>query len=127
MKKDYSLNRFNWQVEAIWYKKEVTDDGVRALERELEDRGCPKSKIKEMISLVENGNVNSASVYSDCSDRKSIMIIGNTTSDSELVNSITHEIIHLSRHIKHCGNPESLAQELGDFAGDLYYDISNSD
>lgn len=126
MRKTFALPKFNWEVEVIWYKKEVTQEGVKAIEDLLKQNECHESRIEYMVSMIRDKNVNSASIYSNNKSRKSILIIGNTSSDYELVNSITHEAIHLSRHINLCGNSESLATEIGDLAGNIYKSIQEN-
>lgn len=123
MKKTYKLQKYDWIVEVVWYLEALDKTNVEAIKKLLVDSGCQLAQLSHIMEIIESDNVNCAAIYSNHSTRKSVMIIGPFTSDYELVNSITHEIMHLSRHIKNCGNSETLATDLGNLAGDIYKDI----
>lgn len=47
------------------------------------------------------------------------MILTRVTSMGQFVDSLVHEILHLSRHVDECGNNEELFTVLGDMCGDI--------
>ena len=90
----------------------------------LEDCGAEESIIERVShNMREPYDHNTGFTYSNADMRRSVLVVGPTTSGEEFFDSLIHEMLHLASHIaKHYGyavTEESFAYLIGDIARDL--------
>ena len=65
----------------------------------LRDVGCSGIPLKDACNLVLEGEANKGITYSNVDNRKTVVVIGWTSSRSEHMNSLSHEMLHVVQHI----------------------------
>ena len=90
------LERYDWTVHVLY---DVRSRDAMYVRRCLRDLGCKGVPLEDASNLVLEGEPNKGITYSNINRHKTIVVIGWTTSLSEYVNSLTHEILHVVQHI----------------------------
>lgn len=67
--------------------------------RHLRDLGCAGIPLEDACNLVLEGEANKGITYSNVDIRKTVVVIGWTTSKAEYMNSLSHEMLHVVQHI----------------------------
>lgn len=112
------IKKYSWIV-TILYK--CSTKNLQEVGNYLSDIDCPAILINEATKVLQQNNT--GLTYSNYSLRHSIMVFNNTTSDSQMVNSVTHECYHLVNHINRSisiNNEERLATLMGDLCMNIY-------
>jgi hypothetical protein len=78
---------------------DVHSNDAMKVRRYLRDLGCSGIPLEDACNLVLEGQPNKGITYSNIDTRKTIVVIGWTTSKSEYTNSLTHEMLHVVQHI----------------------------
>lgn len=91
------ITHLDWTV-YILHKVSCKDNN--AIINYLQYIDCPSYLINEALTNLKTCNLNSGLTYSNVSKRESIVVISNTTSIGEYVNTITHELHHLTSQIR---------------------------
>lgn len=90
----------------------------------LQSIGCSRNDVKRAKSNITNGELDCGLTYSNGRMRMSVMVISNTSSAKEFLDSLVHEIMHLSIHIANAEYIELTSEEVcyigGDVARSLY-------
>lgn len=94
---DIDLGRYRWRVLAFF---EVgPKDGPQVLDA-LEGIDAPQRVMEDAEELLSDGErYNFGLTYSNKREHATVMVIGRHTSKSEFMDSIFHEVRHLSDHI----------------------------
>ena len=87
---------YNWKVTVLY---EATCDDIDTIIKLLQDINCPNIFIERALDNLEECKLNSGLTYSNSSLKRSIIVINNTSSFSQLINTISHEYYHLICHI----------------------------
>ena len=87
----------NWKIQILY---ECTCDDIDYIIKALEEINCPNKHIKEAIDNLETCNLNIGLTYSNLNLQSSVIVINKTSSDLQLINTISHEYYHLICHLK---------------------------
>ena len=90
------LEKYDWTVHVMC---NVHAKDAMKVRRRLRDLGCSGIPIEDACNLVLEGEPNKGITYSNVDVRKSVVIIGWTTSKEEYMNSLSHEMLHVVQHI----------------------------
>lgn len=96
IKSEYSLRQYDW---AVTFYFNVTAHDSHAVMHHLWSIGCRGEDFRTAWNNVSKGCYNRGLTYSDYDDKRSIVIVGESSTFGELMNSLSHEIHHLSVHI----------------------------
>lgn len=98
---DVYLEKYKWSVTCfIGYEPE---DAV-FLCQQLASIGCKDGAIREAYEHLSQGSSERGLTYSNVEERRSIVAIGRSSSQADMVNTIGHELFHVVAHI--CGKDE---------------------
>lgn len=100
---------YNWNVTILY---ETTCNNIDFIIQTLKDIKCPEYYIQEALNNLEECNLNTGLTYSNLKLKSSIIIISKTSSFAQLINTISHEYLHLIIHIAkglNIDNEEELA------------------
>lgn len=92
----FYLSKYDWKVVVLY---EVDDSNTNYVIGVLRSICNDKNIIRQARESVSNGKLNTGFTYSDNDNRLSLVCIGKTSSNRELVNTIVHEANHLQSHI----------------------------
>ena len=105
---------FGWKVTILY---QCTCDDIDFIIETLKDINCPNKYIKEALNNLETCNLDIGLTYSNIALKSSVIVINNTSSFSQLINTVSHEYFHLICHISktlHIEDEEELAYLNGD-------------
>lgn len=112
-----------WEVE-FYFAADGEYDTEELLDR-LYDFGATASQMRGAMRLMDSSEMNTGFTFSNPNERLAIVAIGPTTSNSEFLNTLVHEVHHLAVAIA-----ESLGVDLRDegpayLSGDLAYELAS--
>ena len=87
---------YEWEV-TILYK--TTCDDIDFIIETLMGINCPKNYIERALDNLEECKLNSGLTYSNLRLKSSVIVINNTSSFAQLINTVAHEYYHLICHI----------------------------
>lgn len=90
------LERYDWTVHVMY---DVRSRDAIEVRRRLRDLGCKGVPLEDAFNLVLKGEPNKGITYSNVGIRKSVVIIGWSTSKGEYQNSLSHELLHVVQHV----------------------------
>lgn len=92
----FYIDKYDWQVMVLYEVSYNNKDYVISL---LKTICSDNNLINKAIANLNLRKYNTGFTYSDLDKRCSIIVIGKTTSNREIVNTIVHEANHLKSHI----------------------------
>lgn len=122
--RDLYIENCKWHVKIyIAVTCYYTDDICRSL-LEIE---CPISILHRARESMRECNLNTGLTYSNGNRRESVIVVAMASSPNEFINSLTHEVRHLTDHIlkelEYSVGGEPVAYLTGDIIGSLWEDI----
>ena len=90
------IERYDWTVHVMY---DVHSNDSMKVRRYLRDLGCVGIPLEDACNLVLEGEANKGITYSNVDTRKTVVVIGWTTSKAEYMNSLSHEMLHVVQHI----------------------------
>ena len=90
------MERYDWTVHVMY---DVHSKDAMKVRRHLRDLGCSGIHLEDACNLVLKGEPNKGITYSNVDTRKTVVVIGWTTSKAEYMNSLSHEMLHVVQHI----------------------------
>ena len=87
---------YDWNVIVLY---ETTCDDIDFIIETLKDINCPRKYIKEALGNLEECKLDLGLTYSNLKIKSSVIIVNNTSSFAQLINTIAHEYFHLICHI----------------------------
>ena len=92
----FDIPQYGWNV-TVYYA--VTGYDVGRIMQELERLGCGGDDLKRAYRNLTSGERNIGITYSNTEERRTLVVIGKTSSAAQFQNSLDHEKGHLCRHI----------------------------
>ena len=86
----------------------------------LYDAGCTGRNFRRAVTLIGSGAVNTGLIFSNKSERKSIIVVGNSSNVGEFINTLTHEINHFIEHVMEALHIQSGSEGEAYFTGELF-------
>ena len=86
----------------------------------LYDAGCTGRNFRRAMKLLGSGAVNTGLIFSNKSERKSIIVVGQSSNVGEFINTLTHEINHFIEHVMEALHIQSGTEDEAYFTGELY-------
>ena len=82
-----------WVVDFIFAEDGYDEEAVLGC---LYDMDAPYGKMRRALEIMESGDYNRAFTFANADLKRALVMIGPTTSGEEFINSLSHEIDHLS-------------------------------
>lgn len=110
------LEDWDWEA-TIYYAVDAyyTDEIID----EMAYMGCNKMELMKAETLLKEGSYNVGLTYSNFDDRRSIVVIGLTSTPSEFQNTFDHEKGHLAMHIGKALNIDIFGEEFQYLTGEI--------
>ena len=90
------IDRYDWTVHVMY---DVHSKDAMKVRRHLRDLVCSAIPLEDACNLVLKGEPNKGITYSNVDTRKTVVVIGWTTSKEEYMNSLSHEMLHVVQHV----------------------------
>lgn len=116
VKQTIYIEKFGWLVHAYFHKSRYDVDEIM---EKLWDLQCDSTTAKRAYENLINDRLNMGLCYSNYKNKESVLVIGKTSSSSEFLNSLVHELTHLQSHVCKVFNLDPLGEDIAYFTGDL--------
>lgn len=113
--KTITLSKYNWKVRIL---NDASCADIDTIIRALEEIKCPQHLIVDMANLFKDCSEDNGLCYSSYSNRTTVIVIGNSSSGQEQLNTIMHEVYHFISQLARYNNistEEGRATIIGDF------------
>lgn len=113
---DFVLKDYDWYVK-IYY---ITDSyPINDIYKDLVSVDADKEDIEDLIKEMKESTFNKGSIHTNIYLRKSIIIIGPTTSAEQFNDTLDHEKGHLAMHICIADDIDPFSEEYQYLAGEI--------
>lgn len=113
---DLYLNEYKWSVK-VYYA--VSSYYTEEILEELQKYNPTVKEYNKVMNMMENYEYNTGFTFTDYKHKKSLVIIGLTTSPSEFQNTFDHEKGHLAIHIAQYYKISPYGEEFQYLTGDI--------
>lgn len=90
------LERFDWTIR-VYYN--VKDKDCSIIRKSLLKLGCKGEPLDDACNLIMENKPNKGITYSNIDKHQTVVSVGFTVEESEFVNSVSHEMLHVVQHI----------------------------
>ena len=124
IRRDIRLDKYDWDVRCfIGYD---SGDAVH-LCSELMTIGCGSEATSKAYRHFISGGESRGLTYSNVKDKVSIVTIGHSEEESEMVNTIGHELLHVTAHICEAYDIDMSGEQvcyiMGELCGKVFYSV----
>ena len=118
------LEKYDWLIKIFYH---TTPEDSDIILKELDDIDCEPDAFYKAAEILESGEINTGCTYTDQEMHVSFIIINKTISAKEFLNTMSHEVTHVSQHIAeyYMLNPKS--EEVAYLVGNIIqqmYDVA---
>ena len=117
---EFNLKDWNWNVKVFYVVDFIPIDYII---KELEEIGCTDLDIKSAIDVLDSDSYNRGITFSNNEDRKSVVVIGETSCPAQFAHSYDHEKLHLGMHIARTDNIDPFGEELAYLIGEIGFQM----
>ena len=108
MRREIYLPKHEWSIVCfIGYHPHDADEICHA----LSDIGCNGNPLSEAYEHLTKESKDRGLTYSNLSERRSVLAIGECESDDSIINTIGHELLHVVSHICEQDGIDMLSEE----------------
>ena len=112
------IEEIGWNLR-IFYCPKTTSQRSVVLQC-LYNAGCTGRNFRRAMTLLGSGAVNTGLIFSNKSERNTIIVVGRSYDIAEFVNTLTHEINHFIEHVMEALHIQSGAEDEAYFTGELF-------
>ena len=112
------IEEIGWNLR-IFYCPKTTSQRSVVLQC-LYNAGCTGMNFRRAMTLLGSGAVNTGLIFSNKSERKTIIVVGLSSNVGEFINTLTHEINHFIDHVMEALHIKSGTEDEAYFTGELY-------
>jgi len=87
------LERYDWLIKIFYH---TVPENADIILKELDDIDCEPDAFYKAADILESGEINTGFTYTDENKTVSFVIINETSSAKEFLNTMSHEITHVS-------------------------------
>lgn len=113
---DIYLPRFGWSVKCFI---NADRDDSNSIVSSLDAVGASDSIIHRVIDKMSTGEMNGGFTYSNKMGKSSVFVVGVSSSAKEAMNTIVHEIRHLTDDIAESNHIHLTGEDVAYLAGDI--------
>ena len=106
----------NWEIYAYFAVSKYMTEEI--MDR-LWEIGCDGDTALQAYRNLVGGNLNTGLCYSNYRQRKSVMVIAKTSSAAEFLNSLHHELCHLTAHIGRVFDLDPVGEDIAYLSGEI--------
>ena len=112
------IKEIGWNLR-IFYCPKTTSQRSVVLQC-LYNAGCTGMNFRRAMTLLGSGAVNTGLIFSNKSERNTIIVVGRSSDIAEFVNTLTHEINHFIEHVMEALHIQSGTEDEAYFTGELF-------
>ena len=118
MEQNLHIKEIGWNLRIFYCPKTSSQRSI--VLQCLHDAGCTGSNFRRAMTLLSIGAVNTGLIFSNKSERKSIIVVGHSSNVGEFINTLTHEINHFIEHVMKALHIQSGTEDEAYFTGELF-------
>lgn len=118
IKQNIHIEEIGWNLRIFYCPKTSSQRSI--VLQCLYDAGCTGINFRRAVTLLGSGAVNTGLIFSNKSERKSIIVVGQSSNVGEFVNTLTHEINHFIEHVMEALYIKSGTEDEAYFTGELF-------
>lgn len=99
LKQNIYIDKYDWIVDVYYHVDCYYVDEILDI---LTNLGCDEKHLDDAYNNLKDCKLNTGLTYSNIDKHKSIVVISNTSTPCQFLNSLVHEIHHLTNHIGEC-------------------------
>lgn len=112
----FTIPKYDWEVYVYYHVNHYYIDEIL---KRLRSIGCPHNHLSDAYYNMASNKLNTGFTYSNDKYRSSVMIISDTSSPAQFMNSYDHERQHLINHILEVFDISPTGEEAAYLAGDI--------
>lgn len=116
VKQEIYIEKYDWTIYAFYHSTHYDIDDIMEC---LWCVGCDSSTAKRAYKNLCEDSLDMGFCYSNYKERKSVFVVGKTSSAAEFANSWHHELSHLQAHIAEAYNLDPLGEPIAYLTGDI--------
>lgn len=109
-----------WDI-TLHYDIDKSDIG--RVQAELLDFGCSGKLLERALTALDNFDIDRGMTIANTDTFEILICVSRSSSKSEFLNTMVHELYHCGDFISHHDDPEESAYIIGDLAKLLYKDV----
>lgn len=114
--RDLSIDKYGWSVKIFL---SVTCYYTEYILESLDSIRCPAKRLHRVKRNLERRKLDTGFTYSNKRERKTVMVIGLSSSPAEFLNSFEHEVRHLVDDIAKTIGLEIAGEDVAYLTGDI--------
>ena len=118
IQQNINIREIGWNLR-IFYCPKTTSQRSVVLQC-LYNAGCTGMNFRRAMTLLGSGAVNTGLIFSNKSERNTIIVVGSSSDIAEFVNTLTHEINHFIEHVMEALHIQSGTEDEAYFTGELF-------
>ena len=121
---ELSLGKYSWNVK-VYYA--ISFYSTEEIIEDLLDLGCEEEDIALTLESMDEDAFDFASTHTNLLQRRTVIILGKSSSAKEFANTLAHEVGHLAAHISIADNIDPFGEEIQYLAGKIteeMFDVS---
>ena len=118
MEQNLHIKEIGWNLRIFYCPKTTSQRSV--VLHCLYNAGCTGRNFRRAMTLLGSRAVNTGLIFSNKSERKTIIVVGLSSNVGEFINTLTHEINHFIEHVMEALHIQSGTEDEAYFTGELY-------
>ena len=111
---EFTLPRYRWRVR-VYYS--VTTCRAGEIAAALRDIGCGGEQLAKAVRNLSESRPDTGLTYSNFASRETVVVTSLASSPAQFLNSWTHEMFHLCRHVAQACGIDPYGEEAAYLAG----------
>lgn len=116
IRQEIYLKEYKWKL-IVFYNTNI--DNLEYILDTLKEIGISKKDLKLAYNNIVKDKINTGFIYTNFDKKESLIIIGETNSKEEFINTVAHEANHLQSHIATYYNLDEKGEEVSYIIGDI--------
>lgn len=118
IEQNMNIREIGWDLRIFYCPKTSSQRSI--VLQCLYDAGCTGRNFRRAVTLLSSGALNTGLIFSNKSERKSIIVVGHSSNVGEFINTLTHEINHFIEHVMEALHITPGTEDEAYFTGELY-------
>lgn len=112
----FTYDRYKWNIKVFY---DVSCSDSTAIVYELTEIGCSGENLYRAQQNIDSCNKNCGITFANINSREMVVVITETTSCKEFLNTVVHELHHMAEFIARADRIPQTGEEISYIAGDL--------
>ena len=118
IQQNMNIREIGWSLRIFYCPKTASQRSI--VLKCLYNAGCTGRNFRRAMTLLGSGAVNTGLIFSNKSERKTIIVVGLSSNVGEFINTLTHEINHFIEHVMEALHIKSGTEDEAYFTGELF-------